>query len=84
MKMTTFQIEQLVHLSNQVVDYLYQDEENDYNSRLTKFEIKDINPELTSLENYQIKLNDSDHIFKYVFNLKRLLNEIADRTSDTG
>ncbi len=84
MDLSKFQIEQLLHLSNQVVNYLYEDEIKDYQSSLSKYEIKDIDPKLTSLENFENKLNKSEHIFKYVYNLHKLLGEIAGRKDVTG
>ena len=84
MNISNFEIEQLLHLCNKVVNYLYEDELKDYHSRLTKYEIKDIDPKLTSFENFEKKLNKSDHIFKYIHNLHRLLGEIAGRKNGTG
>ena len=77
--MKDFTIQQMIHLASKIIEYLYDDEKKDYESRLIKYEIKDINPSLSSEDNYEQKLNDSEHIFKYIYALNKILQSLQEK-----
>ena len=80
--MKNFTIQQIIHLANKIIEYLYDDELKDYESSLTKYSIKDINPSLSSEENFEHKLNESEHIFKYIYALNKILQSLQEKKDE--
>tara|TARA_A100001388_G_scaffold267324_1_gene241342 strand:+ start:1187 stop:1435 length:249 start_codon:yes stop_codon:yes gene_type:complete len=80
--MKDFTIQQIIHLTSKVIEYLYDDERKDYESSLSKYEIKDINPDLSSEENFEHKLNESEHIFKYIYALNKILQNLQEKKDE--
>ncbi len=73
-KMTQFQQERILHLASKLVDYVYIPEEEDYwnQTGLHESTRDDGNNEWIDED----ILNSSTHIFKCVYNLQKLLNQI--------
>ncbi len=75
--MTELEQERLLHLSAKLVDYVYISEYEDYWSSTALDE--------TSRDDWsddwiiEDKLNESTHIFKYIYNLKQLINNIKSK-----
>jgi len=72
MKITQMELERLVHLTSKVVDYVYTPEYEDYWSQSSYHERDDWNDEWIEVD----KLNASNHMFKYRYNLEILINKI--------
>ncbi len=73
-KMTQFQQERILHLASKLVDHVYMSEEENYWNVTGKHEginIDDNNDWINEDE-----LNESTHIFKCVYNLQKLINQI--------
>ena len=70
-----FQVQQIIHLSQKIVEHYYDDAKDNFIDTLTKYQRKDINPKLSSDENLVNKVNETDHIYKYVHALKQILDE---------
>ena len=80
--MKDFTIQQIIHLTGKIIEYLYDDELKDYESSLSKYEIKDINTSLSSEENFEHKLNESEHIFKYIYALNKILQNLQEKKDE--
>ncbi len=80
--MKDFAIQQIIHLTGKIIEYLYDDELKDYESSLTKYQIKDVNPSLSSEENFEHKLNESEHIFKYIYALNKILQSLQEKKDE--
>jgi hypothetical protein len=72
--LSEIELERLIHLSSKVLEYVYIPEYEDYfnQSRLDDSFRDDQNDDWI----IEDKLNDSDHIFKYIYNLKQLITKI--------
>ena len=65
-KLTPFQEEQMIHLCNKVLQYIYEPEFTDYSERHS------VEEEVFSQE-YEDELNKTDHIFKYIYALEKIV-----------
>lgn len=65
-KLTPFQEEQMIHLCNKVLEYIYEPEFTDYNERHS------VEEEVFSQE-YVDELNKTNHIFKYIYALEKIV-----------
>tara|TARA_R100000742_G_C4263090_1_gene80930 strand:+ start:582 stop:806 length:225 start_codon:yes stop_codon:yes gene_type:complete len=71
-KLTPFQEEQMIHLCNKLLEYMYEPEYTDFNER----HLSDIVGLKNFSQEYQDELNKSDHIFKYIYALEKLINQL--------
>ena len=79
-KITEFQAERLLHLASKLVDYVYIPEEEDYWNKTGLHESTrdDGNDDWIDEE----KLNESTHMFKCVYNLNKLINQIKNEQNN--
>jgi len=73
-KLTPFQEEQMIHLSNKILEYIYEPEFTDFNERHLSVEL-DAEEIYVFSQAYQDELNKSDHIFKYIYALENLIDK---------
>ena len=67
-----FKAQQVIHLSNIIVEHYYDYAKKDFLQTLTKY---DVSPFLSSEELLIDEVNETAHIFKYVHALKKILDE---------
>lgn len=67
-----FKVQQIKHLSNIIVEHYYEYAKKDFLQTLTKY---DISPYLSSEKYLEDTVNQTEHIFKYVHALKKILDE---------
>ena len=70
--METFLKEQLIHLVDKVLSYNFDIEQKDFESTYG------VDPIDIDRVEYERILNESNHIFKYMYALERLISQIKD------
>ena len=70
--MDNFVKEQLIHLVKKVLSYVADDEQKDFES---SFGVEPI--DIDRVE-YERLLNESEHIYKYIYALERLIQQFKD------
>ena len=73
-ELTGFEQEQLVHLSEKILDYASDTEQKHF---LESISFHDSIASVDKTEFERI-LNESDHIYKYMYALQKLINKIKD------